>query len=171
MHTNVRSFVDHLQAKLRTEGHTAYWNEAWSVIEALPIYATGDNYCFQVRRFDEMVDSPERRLFALPAREFEGHWEVISFAQTALEGMSGNETIEEFSAALRAARVEIVKSKMFCIANHLYWAASSSTPNDPRALNKWLRSISDQRIGYADESYYDLLPEPPTTISRGTRSG
>ena len=167
MFSKVEDLANHLNNLLRASSNYDYWSNVASVIESLPIYATGDNYCFEVRRFEEL-DEPPAKLFALPAADLEDHWESIAFAQTALDGMAGNETLQAFSATLRAARVEIVKSRMFCVAHHVFWATEYSTDVEYASRVKdWLAVIGSERIGYADESYFRGFTEPASSINRG----
>lgn len=52
MFSKVEDFANHLRSLLRGRGHSDYWSEVGLVIESLPIYATGDNYCFEIRSFE-----------------------------------------------------------------------------------------------------------------------
>lgn len=168
MFLKVEDFANHLSNLLRTSSNSEYWPNVASVIESLPIYATGDNYCFEIRSFEELT-KPPAKLFALPASGLEEHWESIAFAQTALEGMAGNETLQAFSATLRAARVEIVKSRMFCVANHVFWAGKDHTNIEYASRVKdWLEVIGNERIGYADEAYFRGFTEPAGSMNRGS---
>jgi hypothetical protein len=168
MFFKVEDLANHLRNLLRTRSHSDYWSDVGSVIESLPIYATGDNYCFEIRSFEELTEPPPK-LFALPAAGLEEHWESIAFAQTALEGMAGNETLQAFSATLRAARIEIVRSRMFCVANHVFWAATEPTDVDYASrVSDWLAVVGSDRIGYADEAYFLEFTEPAGTINRGS---
>lgn len=168
MFSKVEDLANHLRDLLRGSSHSDYWSNVGSVIESLPIYATGDNYCFEIRSFEELAEPPAK-LFALPAADLEEHWESIAFAQAALEGMAGSETLQAFSATLRAARVEIVKSRMFCVAHHVFWAATESTDVEYASrVREWLAAIGSDRIGYADEAYFRGFTEPAGTINRGS---
>jgi len=167
MHLTVRDLADHFRAVLTRGPDVDYWTEVWKAIEALPLYATGDNYCFEIRRFDELAD-PSQELFALPVAAFEDRWDSIAFAQSALEGMAVDGTVAEFSATLMAARIEIVKSRMFCVAHHVYWASDQPGAQYGRRVQEWLESISGQRLSYADEEFYRLVSEPSGAINRGS---
>ena len=93
MFSKVEDLANHLKNLLSASSNSDYWSNVASVIESLPIYATGDNYCFEIRSFEEL-NEPPAKLFALPAAGLEDHWESIAFAQTALDGMAGNETLQ-----------------------------------------------------------------------------
>jgi len=163
----VEPFVVHLRQALARVGAEGYWDEVWQAIQSLQIYATGENYSFQIRPFDEIGDSSSK-LFALPI-EFEGRWDSISFAQTALEGMGTDESSADFQGTLLAARVEIVKSRLFCIAHHIFQAdAGESTAEYRESVETWLKSIGEDRLTYADEEYFKPLAEPAGSMPLGS---
>ena len=170
MYSTVKALANHLQDVVARASETEYWTEVWTAIESLPLYATGENYCFEIRPLEEAErPNPSNKLFALPAAGFADRWESITFAQTALEGMTVNETLEEFCGTLLAARIEIVRSKMFCIAHHIFWAAAN--PPDSAysgAVQRWLETLGTQRICYADDEYYDLIGEPAGIFNQGS---
>lgn len=170
MFSTVKALADHLQTVAARASEDEYWVEVWRAIQGLPLFATGENYCFEIRRLDEIeITDPPNRLFALPAAGFADRWESITFAQKALEGMAVHETVEEFCGTLLAARIEIVRSKMYCIAHHIFWAASR--PKDSvyrQSVSRWLESLQDQRICYADDEYHQLIEEPEGIFNQGS---
>ena len=170
VHSTVKVLADHLQKVVARTSETEFWTEVWTVIESLPLYATGENWCFEIRPLEEAErPNPSNKLFALPAAGFADRWESITFAQTALEGMAINETPEEFCGTLLAARIEIVKSKMFCVAHHIFWAAAGPPDSEyARAVEQWLEVIGAQRICYADDEYYELIQEPAGIFNQGS---
>lgn len=170
MFSTVKALADHLRGVAAKVNEAQYWAEVWAAIESLPLYATGENYCFEIRQLEDVEHTnPPKKLFALPAAGFADRWESITFAQKALEGMAIDETLEEFCGTLLSARIEIVKSKMYCIAHHVFWAASQ--PGDSvyrQAVQRWLAALDDQRICYADDEYYQLIEEPEGIFNQGS---
>lgn len=143
-----------------------YWSHIWLLIDSLRIYGTGDNWFFHLIT-DEEVELEDyeflkpRKLY--PETDvsdiFEDDWH---FAFAAFERMiDAGDGYEIFGAVLRAARVEIVKSQLYCIACMcLKERKGNSHPQRSEDFQKWLEQIGDMRFQYADDAYYIRLGEP-----------
>jgi len=167
MDGTVGTFVAKVRHLLNDGNRSDYWTGVWSILEAQPIWATGLNFSFQLHRLDGLPDAPAK-LIALPLQQ-EGRWDSISLAQLALLGMGGNETLSAFSATLRAARIEIVKSRLFCIASHLSLPANASAPKNPdENLDKWLSDLEGVSYSYADDIYCEPLTAPLNVQPEGS---
>jgi len=167
MDGTVGTFVAQARQLLNDGDRSDYWTGVWSILQSQPIWATGLNFTFQLHRLDGLPDAPAK-LIALPLQE-EGRWDSISLAQMALLGMGGNETLPAFSATLRAARIEIVKSRLFCIANHLCLPANASAPKNPdENLDKWLSDLEGVSYFYADDIYCQPLTAPLNVQPEGS---
>ena len=166
MHFTIGTFAARLRALIAQGNGPVYWAAVWENIESQETYATGDNYCFEIRSIDELA-TPQAKIYAFPIN-FKEQWDAVDFAQSALEGMCGNLSLAEFSGTLKAVRIEIVKSRMFCVSHHIYWQATEAPGSDYiRDVDEWLSEIGSDRLSYADDECYAALREPRGCVPKG----
>jgi hypothetical protein len=165
MCVDVSQFVSHLREQLR-HGEGKFMDSAWTSIDRLTPTATGLGFAYEVFP-PSLTDASGRDLHVelrLPSNETV---DSTAFAERVARAMYGTETVDDFIAAIASARIEIVKSRLYCIAMHLKWAAVEAEPEYLQQVDDWLSSIGGERITYADDVFYLPLREPVGTTPQG----